>query len=135
MLSADLHVKLWVEHEGQMLLGQGPAELLSRIETMGSLKKAAESLNMSYRAAWGRLKRTEDALGCPLVLASVNRREGYQLTAEGKEAVDAYRLWLDKVRAYALREAPALSFLQVRAKADNAEKTPQEDMELTPAKK
>lgn len=116
MLSAELHVKLWVEHEGQMLLGQGAAELLSRIEVMGSLKKAAESMNMSYRAAWGRLKRTEEALGCALVLASGNRREGYHLTDEGREAVHAYRGWLEKVQKYALQEAPDLHFLQVQAK-------------------
>ncbi len=113
MLSADVHIKLWLEHDGFMLLGQGPVELLSRIADMGSLRKAAESMNMSYRAAWGRLKRAEDALGCPLVFASGNRREGYQLTPEGMEMVRVYHEWYAKVRDCALREAPDISFVRV----------------------
>jgi molybdate transport system regulatory protein len=46
-----------------MFFGAGRALLLAKIEEHGSLKKAAEDLGMSYRAAWGRLKSSENRLG------------------------------------------------------------------------
>ncbi|MDD2965984.1 MAG: LysR family transcriptional regulator [Desulfovibrionaceae bacterium] len=121
MLTARMHLKLWLEHDDAMLLGQGPVELLYRIDSMGSLKKAAESLNMSYRAAWGRIKRLEEALGIALVVTAGSRREGCTLSPEGRMAMEAFRQWEEAVRTFALSHAPTLPFLRVSA---GAVKTP-----------
>ena len=115
MLTTRMHLKLWLEHDDSMLLGQGPVELLHRIDSMGSLKKAAESLNMSYRAAWGRIKRLEEALGIALIVTAGSRREGCTLTPEGRLAMGAFRQWENDVRAFAASHAPALPFLQIQA--------------------
>ena len=112
-IPARIHSKLWLEHNGEMLLGVGRTELLRRIGELGSLKKAAESLGMSYRAAWGRLKRTEAAMGISLVEDTGVRREGYRLTPEGQHIVDAFLHWQEDVRRYAVARAAELPFLEL----------------------
>ena len=49
-----------------------------------SLHAAAKKLNMSYRAAWGRLKASEQRLGIKLVETHAGA-EGMELTAEAKK--------------------------------------------------
>lgn len=59
--------------------------LLSKVQQHGSLKKAADEMGMSYRAAWGKIKKSEEILGIRLIEQSGSKREGYQLTDSGKE--------------------------------------------------
>ncbi|MBI4798570.1 MAG: LysR family transcriptional regulator, partial [Desulfarculus sp.] len=58
---------MWLERDGRVLFGQGRQELLAAIVETGSLAGAAQKLGMSYRAAWGRLKASEERLGLALV--------------------------------------------------------------------
>ena len=109
-----VNIKLWLDHQGNVQLGAGRAELLRRVGELGSLKKAAESLGMSYRAAWGRIKRIEEALGIAMVEAAGARRDGYQLTPEGRELVDAFMLWYEDVCRYALEKAAHLPMLHAQ---------------------
>lgn len=106
--TAHVHLKLWLNHDKEELLGAGRAELLRRIGEMGSLKKAAESMGMSYRAAWGRIKRTEAALGVDLIVAAGARRDGCLLSPQGRELIEAFLRWHEDVRRYALERAAAL---------------------------
>ena len=122
---ARVNIKLWLDDNDTILLGAGQAELLHRVGELGSLKKAAESMNMSYRAAWGRMKRIEAALGLPLLAATGARRDGYQLTAEGSALVQAFRRWHEDVRRYALETASALPLLDIQnAVSHSAKETP-----------
>ena len=124
-VNAHMHLKIWLTRAdgkktgtaGQELLGQGRVELLRRMAELGSLKKAAESMGMSYRLAWGRLKKMEEALGRPLVESGDNRRGGYSLTPAGEELVAAFRLWEDEVRRFALAHAPQLHNIALEADA------------------
>ncbi|MBT8490601.1 MAG: LysR family transcriptional regulator [Deltaproteobacteria bacterium] len=59
--------KIWLEKDERVLFGHGREALLKAIEECQSLNAAAKKLNMSYRAAWGRLKASEDRMGCKLV--------------------------------------------------------------------
>ena len=59
MKTPRMRLHLWLENEDGLLFGQGRMELLARIRDLGSLRKAAEALGMSYRAAWGKLKATD----------------------------------------------------------------------------
>jgi molybdate transport system regulatory protein len=63
MSSIQIHCKIWLERDGEVLFGQGRLELLRGIREYGSLAETARHLGMSYRAAWGRLKSSEDRLG------------------------------------------------------------------------
>jgi len=58
------HCKLWISSEdNEGVFGDGKWRLLKAIEEKGSLKKAAESLGISYRKAWGDIKKAETGLG------------------------------------------------------------------------
>ena len=81
--------KLWLEKDGRVIFGPGRFELLEAIEECQSLSAAAKKLKMSYRAAWGRLRASEDRLGIPLVELTDNR-QGMRLTEEAKKLKNAF---------------------------------------------
>jgi molybdate transport system regulatory protein len=109
-----IYLKLWLQEENKILLGLGRAQLLKKVDELGSLKKAAESLGMSYRAAWGRMKRAEEAMGFALLQTAGAKREGCRLSPAGRDAVEAFLAWHEEVRLYALKSAEALPFPVVR---------------------
>ena len=59
---AVIRLHLWMERDGETMFGLGRLHLLERIDALGSIKGAADQLGMSYRAAWGKLKASEEAL-------------------------------------------------------------------------
>ncbi len=61
------HAKLWLERDGEYVFGRGISEILKAVERTGSIKAAARRLGKSYRFIWGKIKRTERAIGVPLV--------------------------------------------------------------------
>lgn len=101
-----LRVHLWLESGGGMLFGLGRVQLLELVERLGSLNQAAKALGMSYRAAWGRIKRTEEALGEAL-LAKASGRKGYELTPLAETLLKDFALWHQEVEAFALERAKA----------------------------
>ena len=114
-----IYLKLWLQHENKILLGLGRAQLLRKVYELGSIKKAAESLGMSYRAAWGRIKRTEEAMGFALLKTTDTKREGSSLSPAGREAVEAFLAWYEDVYAYAMKRAETLPFPVIRKAAPN----------------
>jgi molybdate transport system regulatory protein len=63
----EIKYKVWFEKDGEVIFGSGRRELLRAVDTYNSLHAAAKHLNMSYRAAWGRLRASEARLGMKLV--------------------------------------------------------------------
>ncbi len=51
--------KIWLEDNGEKAFGLGPLKLLEAVHKMGSLKKGAESINMSYNKAWNLIKNSK----------------------------------------------------------------------------
>lgn len=96
-----IRMHLWLETEDGVVFGLGRLQLLERIESQGSLKAAAKSLGMSYRAAWGKLKVTEQAVGCALVEKIAGDKSGYSLTPFGRTLADSYRSWFAALEAQA----------------------------------
>ena len=85
-----VHFKLWVEEKGRVLFGEGRLKLLSAIKDTGSLAGAARELEMSYRAAWGRLKASEERLGFDLVERSEKGRRAVRLTKKAERLLDKF---------------------------------------------
>jgi molybdate transport system regulatory protein len=85
----NIRHKLWLEKNGRVIFGPGRFELLEAVEECQSLSAAAKKLKMSYRAAWGRLRASEERLGMPLVELTDNR-QGMRLTEEAKKMKDAF---------------------------------------------
>jgi len=80
--------KVWMETDDGYVFGPGVYSLLKRIGEVGTLKEAATELGMSYRYAWGLIKKAEEKLGEPLLTAHKGGRSGgggAELTERGKQ--------------------------------------------------
>ena len=84
----EIRHKIWIEQKGKVLFGEGRYKLLKAIEESRSLNTAAKELNMSYRAAWGRLKASEERMGMKLVERSQGK--GMDLTDQAKKLLKAF---------------------------------------------
>lgn len=106
--TAVIRLHLWMERGGGTMLGLGRLHLLERIAHSGSIRAAADQLGMSYRAAWGKLKASEEALGVALVEKVGGNKSGCSLTPEGHALAEAFRLWFAEVERHAVDRANAL---------------------------
>lgn len=127
-VTVRLHV--WLETEDETLLGLGRATLLDRIEEQGSLRKAARSLGMSYRGAWGKLNASEKALGKKLLRSKGSKREGCGLSDEGRQLRDMFRQWFEAVEQAALVQAKEI-FPWAISSFDEKDGIPEEDAPVT----
>jgi molybdate transport system regulatory protein len=85
--------KLWLSsRDVEGVFGDGKSRLLKGIDAEGSLKSASEALSISYRKAWGDLKKAEDNLGVSLVEKQRGGKMGGRtaLTEQGKKWLKAY---------------------------------------------
>lgn len=85
-------VQFWLEKDGELILGKGRKELLSLLAELGSLRKAAKQLGISYRSAWGKIRKTEKLLGWPLVQNKEGSRR-LALTLQGAQLLDRFDLF------------------------------------------
>ncbi|NSW86613.1 MAG: LysR family transcriptional regulator [Syntrophobacteraceae bacterium] len=113
-----IRLHLWIETEKGVFFGVGRAQLLQKVDECGSLKKAADELGMSYRAAWGKIKKTEEAMGERLIEQCGCRKDGYRLTEFGMFIKDNYLLWYSQVEEEALKKARDLFPWPVRSYED-----------------
>ncbi len=100
-----IRLHLWLETGEGVFFGAGRALLLAKIEEHGSLKKAAEDLGMSYRAAWGKIRATEEVLGVKLIAQNGCKKGGHRLTEHGLLLKEKYLFWFHEVEMWALRKA------------------------------
>lgn len=100
--------KLWLEADGKLVMSDYRVRLLELVAETGSLAKAAQTMRLSYRRAWGKVKEIEENLGVSLVQSEVGGAGGGHtvLTPEGIEFVAAYRRFQKRV-AHALDAAYA----------------------------
>jgi molybdate transport system regulatory protein len=104
----EIRLNVWLETTDGLLFGVGRAELLDKIEECGSLRKAAEEMCMSYRAAWGKIKKTEEILGFKLIEKERGNKTGYRLTEAARTLKKSYRDWYQAIEMEALRKAREL---------------------------
>jgi molybdate transport system regulatory protein len=86
-------LRVWVVFPNGLKFGDGRARLLETIDELGSLQRAAEQFDMSYRSAWGYLRELEEAAGFELLerAAGRGRASGMKLTPRGREFLARYR--------------------------------------------
>jgi len=86
--------KVWLEYEGEPILGRGGAEILETIKKERSISEAARKTGMSYRYVWNYLAKMEKALGEPVVQTHKGGRAGgggAELTKLGESLLKEYR--------------------------------------------
>jgi molybdate transport repressor ModE-like protein len=59
--------KLWLEYNGEYVFGPGAYALLKCINEAGTITQGAKDAGMSYRYAWGVIRKIEKKLGTKLL--------------------------------------------------------------------
>ena len=85
----EIKHKVWIEKNGKVVFGKGRDDILKAIDEQRSLNAAAKKLEMSYRAAWGRLKASEERMGMKLVDIGVHDKS-MQLTPQARSIIDRF---------------------------------------------
>ena len=93
-----LRYKIWLENEEGKVFGDGPFDILSRVERTGSLRQAALEINMSYSQAWNLIKGLEKRLGFNLLKREVGGEKGggSEITEEAKKLMMKFKLFHEK---------------------------------------
>ena len=87
--------KVWLENDGEVIVGNGKVGLLKLINELGSIQKAAQEYGMSYRHAWGMIQKIEKRSGFKFVETQVGGKEGgkARLTPKGREFLGQYSIF------------------------------------------
>ena len=86
----EIRAKFWIENKGEVVLGGGKTALLLAVGRFGSIQRAADEFGMSYRHAWGAIRRIEKRAGFKIVDTRLGGKEGggARLTPKGRLFVD-----------------------------------------------
>jgi len=76
----EIKYKIWIEKNGKVVFGKGRDNILNA---------AAKKLEMSYRAAWGRLKASEERMEMKLVEIGAEDKS-MQLTQKARAIIDRF---------------------------------------------
>jgi len=92
--------KIWLDNNGKAF-GDGPYDLLLRVERTGSLSKAAAEIGMSYNKAWRLIRAMEDRLGFPLLESKAGGASGggSELTAQACQLMRQYKAFKDEAES------------------------------------
>ena len=84
--------KVWLDNNGKAF-GDGPYELLKRVDETHSLHRAAKEMEMAYSKAWRLIGVMERRLGFLLIERKVGGLSGggSRVTSQGKELMKRYR--------------------------------------------
>lgn len=85
----EIKHKIWIEKNGKVIFGPGRDDILKALDEEKSLNAAAKKLGMSYRAAWGRLKASEERVGTELV-QSGKVRKSLEPTERARAIIDRF---------------------------------------------
>jgi molybdate transport system regulatory protein len=81
----EIKAKFWIENKGEVVAGGGKTALLLAVDRLGSIQRAADEFGMSYRHAWGVIKKIEQRAGFKIVDARLGGRDGgTHLTLKGR---------------------------------------------------
>jgi 8-oxo-dGTP diphosphatase len=103
-VSYELAYRLWLRKDERFIISEGRARLLKLIKKYGSLARAADEMAMSYRHAWGVIKKIEESTGERIVVSERGGQEGgaSNLTPEGLRLLEQYesqkRVFDDQLR-------------------------------------
>ncbi len=90
--------KVWLDNDGKAF-GDGPYELLKRVDETHSLHRAAKEMGMAYSKAWRLIGTMEKRLGFLLIERKVGGLSGggSLVTFQGKELMKRYKHFQEDV--------------------------------------
>ena len=95
-MQPNIRVMLFDE-DGERFFGEGPCRLLHAIEQTGSLRAAAQSMQMAYTKALGLVRHAEQVVGFALTERKIGYKSGCVsvLTDEAQEFLYRYEQYRD----------------------------------------
>lgn len=72
----EIRSKVWIEVGGEPVFGRGRRFLLEAIDSHGSINRAAQEVDISFRKAWSHIKAMEERLGVKLVERQAGGKNG-----------------------------------------------------------
>ena len=93
MNDLQIRCKVWIEIDGEPLLGSGRVRLLQAIADHGSLNAAAKELGISYRKVWAQIKEIERIAPFPMFIRRTGGADGgaTKLTAQAEKLLNRFR--------------------------------------------
>jgi molybdate transport system regulatory protein len=106
MTTMQPELKVRVLEDKRAVFGDNEMRLLEAIERGGTLSDGAIALGVSYRAAWGKIKAMEAAMGTKLVETTVGGSGGgsSRLTAAARRLLAQYVRFRTALGEYAAQE-------------------------------
>jgi molybdate transport system regulatory protein len=91
--------KVWLDHHGKAF-GDGPYELLKRVEKTKSLHQAANQMGMAYSKAWRLMQTLEERLGFLLLEHRIGGESGggSRITPQAKKLMNQYERFCKDVK-------------------------------------
>ena len=85
--------RIWLTLNNETVLGEGKICLLNHITETGSLRKAAEAMQMSYRKAWFSISQMNKVAKEPIVKLTRGGKDGgkAEITAYGNELLTSFQ--------------------------------------------
>ena len=85
--------RVWINSENFAFTGQGKIELIEKIKVLGSLRKAASEMKMSYRQAWQNIDKMNELSEKPLVILKRGGKDGgiAEVTEFAENVILAYK--------------------------------------------
>lgn len=98
-MTVKVAYKVWLDNNGKAF-GDGPCELLNRVEGAKSLHQAANQMGMSYSKAWCLIQNLEKNLGFALLERRVGGPSGggSEVTPQGLELLRHYERFQKEVK-------------------------------------
>jgi molybdate transport repressor ModE-like protein len=121
--------KVWMETDDGYVFGPGVYSLLKKVMEVGTLKEASSELGMSYRYAWGLIRKAEEKLGEPLLVAHKGGKSGgggAELSARGK----SFLVEFESLREQLRRASEAKPHESITGTVKDVKKTAK-DVEIT----
>ncbi|AMR32944.1 ModE family transcriptional regulator [Mucilaginibacter sp. PAMC 26640] len=90
----QINGRVWLEDNGEKILGHGRVELLERIKDSGSIRQAALQMKMSYKQAWDLINHMNAHFISPLVLSQRGGKGGGNaiITDTGLEMIAKFKV-------------------------------------------
>ena len=89
----SIDFRFWIANDKATFLGKGRVELLLKIKELGSLRKAASALKMSYRKAYYAVDHINKVCDKPVVILKRGGASGgsSEITPFGQELINKFQ--------------------------------------------
>jgi molybdate transport system regulatory protein len=94
--------RIWLEKDGEKVLGHGRVELLERIHNSGSIRQAALQMKMSYKQAWDIIKHMNTHFNSPVVISQRGGKGGGSalVTENGLNIISEFHQLQEKLKKF-----------------------------------